>query len=123
MANKEAGKNGIATRFKAGSAEAIEASRKGYIARTENQQYFKALQQACRAKVTAENAQLLAEMLLREALDGNLKALELLRDTAGEKPVTRHAAEVNMEMETLTDDDRRLLSKVYARLSAEDTTE
>lgn len=50
---------------------------------------------------------------LRLALDGNIRAIETFRDTAGEKPVQEVESSIDVGM---SDADRRLLEKVGARL-------
>lgn len=50
-----------------------------------------------------------------EAQEGNTKAYEVLRDTAGYKPVDQVQAEVNV----LSDQDRSLLDKVARRTGVE----
>jgi hypothetical protein len=49
-----------------------------------------------------------------EAMRGNSKAYEVLRDTAGEKPAT----EVNATLEEITPEDKELLQRVNARLNS-----
>lgn len=46
------------------------------------------------------------------ALDGNVKAMEYVRDTHGDKPVDK----VEVSAEIMTDKDRELLQKISARL-------
>ena len=48
---------------------------------------------------------------LRQAARGNTKAYEFLRDTAGEKPTEKIAAEV----ETITPEDRRQIERILNR--------
>lgn len=52
----------------------------------------------------------LAQIL--EALKGNTKAMEYLRDTVGEKPTT----EINAEVTAVTPEDQELMKRVAARL-------
>lgn len=49
-----------------------------------------------------------------EALKGNTKAMEYLRDTAGEKPAT----DINAEVTAVTPEDQELMKRVAARLES-----
>lgn len=55
------------------------------------------------------NAVLMARML-QEATQGNVKAMELFRDTSGNKPTDK------VQLETITDADRSMMEKVSKRL-------
>lgn len=51
-----------------------------------------------------------------KAIRGDIKALEYIRDTLGEKPVDKISAEV----ETITPEDRAMLERVFNRTKAQD---
>ena len=51
---------------------------------------------------------LLSIRMLQEALDGNVKSAEFIRDTAGQKPTT----EVSLDANIITDKDKELLEKL-----------
>lgn len=116
MANKNAAVNGVKTRFTAGSGNtaAKKAGRKGGRKTAENAAAYHAMRDACRNAVTPEKAELLAQVLYLEAVNGNMRAFELLRDTSGERPSQNVKAEV--EVEQISEADLSLLRKVEARL-------
>lgn len=62
--------------------------------------------------MNAGMAMLLAQ--LNKSLDGDTRAAEYVRDTAGEKPVTEVESKVDMGV---SEADRKLLEKVQARLN------
>lgn len=118
MANKNAAANGVKTRFTAGSGDtaARRAGRKGGKKTAENAAAFHAMRDACRDALTAKRADLLAEVLYLEAANGNMKAFELLRDTAGERPTQIVSQNVKAEVDAISDVDLRLLRNVANRL-------
>lgn len=59
----------------------------------------------------ATNLDMVLAAALRQAERGNIKATEFLRDTVGEKPVDKIAAEV----ETITPEDRRQIERILNR--------
>jgi len=62
-------------------------------------------------KEDATNLDMIIASALRQAARGNTKAYEFLRDTAGEKPTEKIAAEV----ETITAEDRARIEKILKR--------
>lgn len=86
MANKNAGKNGIATRFNGNErrSAASEAGKKsGEIRGNGAVALFRA---ACKEVVTYDRAVGFVKAMAERADAGDPKAFELLRDTMGEKP-------------------------------------
>ena len=59
----------------------------------------------------ATNLDMVLAAALRQAERGNIKATEFLRDTVGEKPVDKIAAEV----ETITPEDRQRIERILNR--------
>ena len=66
-------------------------------------------------EASSENNMLVAAnyAAVLKAIRGDIKALEYIRDTLGEKPVT----EVNATIEEITPEDKELLERVNARLN------
>ena len=66
-------------------------------------------------EASSENNMLVAAnyAAVLKAIRGDIKALEYIRDTLGEKPVT----EVNATIEEITPEDKELLERVNRRLS------
>jgi hypothetical protein len=62
-------------------------------------------------KEDATNLDMIIASALRQAARGNTKAYEFLRDTAGEKPTEKIAAEV----ETITPEDRQRIERILNR--------
>ena len=62
-------------------------------------------------KEDATNLDMIIASALRQAARGNTKAYEFLRDTAGEKPTEKIAAEV----ETITAEDRERIERILNR--------
>ena len=67
-------------------------------------------------KEDATNLDMIIASALRQAARGNTKAYEFLRDTAGEKPTEKIAAEV----ETITPEDRKQIERILNRDKAQD---
>lgn len=61
------------------------AAKKAAEARRE----YKSLQSRAREKITPEDWDEILQVMIQKAKDGNLKAIELLRDSAGDKPTDR----------------------------------
>ena len=64
----------------------------------------------------ATNLDMVLAAALRQAERGNIKATEFLRDTVGEKPVDKIAAEV----ETITPEDRKQIERILNRDKTQD---
>lgn len=64
----------------------------------------------------ATNLDMVLAAALRQAERGNIKATEFLRDTVGEKPVDKIAAEV----ETITAEDRERIERILNRDKTQD---
>ena len=64
---------------------ALKASQKAVEAKRE----YRSLQSVAREGITPEDWQEILEVMKRKAKDGNLKAIELLRDSCGDKPTDR----------------------------------
>lgn len=75
--------NRAATQFHGESA--VEAQKKS----TEKQREYRSLQSRAREKITPEDWDEILQVMIQKAKDGNLKAIELLRDSAGDKPTDR----------------------------------
>lgn len=63
----------------------------------------------------ADNLEMIIAAAAKQASRGNVKAMEFLRDTIGQKPTEKLAAEVT----ALTPEDREMLERVSRRLEAE----
>jgi hypothetical protein len=61
----------------------------------------------------ANNQQAIIAAAILQAIQGNVKAQQFLRDTIGEQPTAKQDLNVSM-----TDEDRKLLDKVEARLNS-----
>jgi len=62
---------------------------------------------------SATNQDAITAAAILQATQGNVKALQYIRDTIGEQPTTKQDLNVNM-----TEDDKKLLEKVEARLNS-----
>ena len=81
------------------SEEAVKNGRKGGIASGKARRERKALKEQLLLLLNDENTQKeLCTALLSQAMSGNTKAFEIIRDTIGEKPVEKH----ELTSETLT---------------------
>lgn len=69
---------------------------------------------------TIEEASLIAAA--RKALEGDYKALEFLRDTAGEKPIDRHSLETPPDLEKAEADINRMIEEMEERHKREQET-
>ena len=112
--------NAEATEFQAGEQQ-VEIARQGGIASGEARRNKKMLRDCIEflleKEMVSENgntmtgAEAMAAKLFKEAMKGNMKAWELVRDTAGQKPVEKvvHAEvdpEVIAEIERLVKNDK-----------------
>jgi hypothetical protein len=70
-----------------------------------------------RATPEATIYDLIQAVAVGKALDGSMKAYELVRDTHGDKPIER----VEVTENVTTDDDRALMRSIAARLENADT--
>ena len=104
-------KNTEATQFKSGS-EAVEAGQKGGIASGEARRRKRDIRLALEALLekditdkhgnTMSTAEAIAIKQIEKALKGDTKAFEVVRDTAGQKPVDRHeVAGIDSELSKL----------------------
>lgn len=59
----------------------------------------------------ASNQEAIIAAALIQALDGNMKAQQFIRDTIGEQPT------IKQEVDIMTDDDRKLLANISDRLT------
>lgn len=59
----------------------------------------------------ANNQQAILAAALLQAIDGNMKAQQFIRDTIGEQPT------IKQEVDIMTDDDRKLLANISDRLT------
>ncbi|MBQ7792915.1 MAG: hypothetical protein IJ366_00510 [Clostridia bacterium] len=90
--------NAEQTQFRSG-AEAVENGQKGGVASGEARRNKKLLRECLeillekemtdKSGKTMSGAEALATKLFAEAMKGNVKAFEVLRDTAGQKPVEK----------------------------------
>lgn len=94
MANKNAGKNGVETRFQSGK-EAAKAGEKGGVASVAVRRQYASFRDAFKAMMTDEDRQKIYDALITKAMSGDVRAAEFLRDTLGEKPVERVEQTVN----------------------------
>lgn len=95
---KKRPENAEKTQFKSGE-EAVEAGRKGGIASGEAKRHKKLLRECLEELLNKEitdkkgvsmtGAEALAAMAFKKALAGDLRAFEVVRDTAGQKPVEK----------------------------------
>ena len=97
MANEKNLEKGKATQFKSGE-NAATAGRKGGIASGKKKRHNKELKAACLALIEGKHVQngeeltgadILAMTAFKKAAKGDWKAWELIRDTAGQKPIER----------------------------------
>ena len=88
MANKKAGDNGIATRYKSGN-EAVIAGRKGGKASGQSRRQFASFREAFKDSMTDEDRERIFQALKKKAMEGDVRAAEFLRDTMGEKPTDK----------------------------------
>ena len=65
----------------------------------------------------SSNALVMTAAAARKAREGDLKAYEILRDTAGQMPTK----EVSIAAEVITDADKKLLEKVAERIKKEES--
>lgn len=63
----------------------------------------------------ASNSMVMSAAAARKAREGDLKALEIVRDTAGQMPTK----EVNLSADIVTEADKKLIDKVAARIRKE----
>lgn len=100
MANKENLKNGVATQFRTGEEQAKIASAGGQAsgeARRRKRDIRKALEALLEKDITDKHgntmstAEAIAIKQIEKALKGDTKAFEVVRDTAGQKPVEKVA--------------------------------
>ena len=105
--------------------EAVERGRKGGINSVKSRRRKKLLRECLEELLDTEqevkingvtlkktNAELLSVTLMKKALKGDVKAFEVLRDTAGEKPIDKvMVADVDQsvidEVERMVNDDQR----------------
>lgn len=66
-------------------------------------------------KEGASNLDVVIAAGLKQAARGNVKAMDFIRDTAGEKPVEQLSADIS----GLSDDDRAMLENIKKRLEAD----
>lgn len=114
---------GKATRFKAGEKQA-EIARKGGIASGEAKRKKKLLKECFDALLEqdykgkdgqiASGAETLAMTVFQKAQRGDLKAFELVRDTAGQKPIDKVM---------LAEVDQNTIDEVEAMVLGEDKTD
>jgi hypothetical protein len=89
-------------------AEAID----GILSKKANKEAIEDLE----LKEDATNLDMIIAAALKQAARGNAKAWEFLRDTVGEKPTEKIAAEV----ETITPEDRRQIERILNRDKTQD---
>jgi hypothetical protein len=85
MANRQAGNNGIATRFQSGK-EAAKAGHAGGVASGESKRKWATLREAFKELMTDGDRQRIFDAMRERAAAGDVRAAEFLRDTMGEKP-------------------------------------
>ena len=85
MANRQAGRNGVATRFQSGK-QAANAGRAGGIASGESKRKWATLREAFKDKMTDGDRVRIFNAMLEKAAAGDVRAAEFIRDTMGEKP-------------------------------------
>lgn len=82
--------------------EAVEMGRKGGIASGIARRERKTLREELLLLLQKnESQERISLALLQKALDGDIKAYEVIRDTIGEKPVDKTQNEVNVSYENL----------------------
>lgn len=112
MPNEENLKNGVATQFKSGD-EAVENGRKGGIAsgvsKREKADLRKVIQTWLESQATTDKngnpmtgAELMAMVAVKEMSKGSARHWELIRDTAGFKPVDKVEMKTDVNIEEST---------------------
>lgn len=82
------------------SEQAREYGRKGGLKRAENEKKRKTLREELLALLETEQYQSKISLsLIKQAVDGNTKAFEVIRDTIGEKPNEKLELEQNKPFE------------------------
>lgn len=66
-------------------------------------------------KEDATNLDVIIAAALKQSAHGNVKAMDFIRDTAGEKPIEQLSADIS----GLSDDDRAMLENIKKRLEAD----
>ena len=123
MSNKRP-PNAEQTQFRSG-AEAVENGRKGGIASGEARKAKKSLREAMQALMDADltgkdgktmtGTEAMAAKAFQAALKGDWKAWELVRDTAGQKPVDK----VQMKTDVNIADSAERLSNIFEQIKEE----
>ena len=94
--------------FKKGEQRQRELGKKGGIASGEAKRERKTLKEELLLLLAnGDTQEKISLSLIQQALEGNTKAFEIIRDTVGEKPVDKVEAEVNSDVNInieLTDD-------------------
>lgn len=116
--------NAEATQFRSGE-QAVENGRKGGIASGESRQAKKSLREAMQILMDADftdkngktmtGTEAMAAKAFRAALKGDWKAWELVRDTAGQKPVDL----VKMQTDVNIADSAERLSNIFEQIKDE----
>ena len=123
MSNKRL-PNSEATQFRSG-AKAVENGRKGGIASGEARKAKKSLREAMQILMdtdltgkdgkTMTGTEAMAAKAFQAALKGDWKAWELVRDTAGQKPVDK----VQMKTDVNIADSAERLSNIFEQIKEE----
>lgn len=85
MANRQAGRNGVATRFQSGK-QAANAGRAGGIVSGESKRKWATLREAFKDNMSDGDRVRIFNAMLEKAAAGDVRAAEFIRDTMGEKP-------------------------------------
>lgn len=95
--------------------EARESGSKGGIASGESRRATASITEAMKTALTPERAMKIAEVVIKRAEQGNLKAYELLRDQMGEKPTEKIA------VSTINEESMSKLQKAIEKRRADET--
>lgn len=79
--------------------EAREKGRKGGIASGKTRAVAKTFKETINAELSNDDLIKIIQKVIKEAQKGNMKAIELLRDTRGEKPTEKISGDLNLSYE------------------------
>ena len=107
MANRQAGRNGVATRFHSGN-KAANAGRAGGVASGESKRKWATLRDAFKDKMTDGDRVRIFSAMLEKASAGDVRAAEFIRDTMGEKPtvsIEQQVSEIAFRIEGVSPEE------------------
>ena len=107
MSNRQAGMNGVATRFHSGK-EAAKAGRAGGVASGESKRKWATLREAFKDKMTDGDRVRIFNAMLDKAAAGDVRAAEFIRDTMGEKStvsIEQQVSEIAFRIEGVSEEE------------------